>query len=490
MGEPHFTNGRPLYRLSNITKRCEDFIWVFEGEICIDSAEKLNLMATTSGSATSASTADWTALAGRKIILWPDNDPEGVKYIKDVTDILFKLNCNVYHVDIGKLNLPSKGDIVDWLLANPTADIKQIPLIEIQRLETSNIIFIKACDIKPLPIDWLWDQHFARGKCSMIVGDPGLGKSQLTAFIAAILTQGGIWPDKTSYNQTGGIAILSAEDDPACTIVPRLIAAGADLNKVRIIEAVKKLDSDGQQRLKQFDLVADIHELDKMLTEAGNILAVIIDPISAYLDNINSHNNSDVRFALAPLFKLADKHNVAIICVSHLNKMSNGNAISRVSGSVAFTAASRAAFLVAKDKTDDNKRLFLQLKNNLGNCKHGFAFEIEPYTLNNDILTSRIKWLDEIVNISADEAINSSFSSSAFDNNSSLKEAKEFLQNLLLHQKVPQQDIKKKAEESGYSWRTIERAKKELNVKSKKVKTTWYWYLLSEESQDSQTAAI
>jgi putative DNA primase/helicase len=98
----------------------------------------------------------------------------------------------------------------------------------------------------------------------MVVGDPGLGKSQLTAYIASIVTQAGIWPDKTVCEQSGEVIILSAEDDPACTIVPRLIAAGANLSKVNIIEAVKAgCDYRGNPVLKQFDFITDIEEFDK-----------------------------------------------------------------------------------------------------------------------------------------------------------------------------------------------------------------------------------
>jgi RecA-family ATPase len=220
----------------------------------------------------------------------------------------------------------------------------------------------------------------------MIVGDPGLGKSQLTAYIASIVTQEGMWPDKTGCEQSGDVIILSAEDDPACTIVPRLIAAGANLNKINIIEAVKSgYDSRGNPILKQFDFITDIEELDKMLANNKNITTVIIDPLSAYLGNVNSHNNSDVRTVLTPIAKLAEKYNIAMICVSHLNKAGNGNAMSRVSGSVAFIAASRAAFIVVKDKDDAEKRLFIQIKNNLGNCKEGLIFLIEPISFENNI---------------------------------------------------------------------------------------------------------
>lgn len=489
MSEPPLIKNKPLYRLSVITKRPNDTVWIFEGETCVEAAEKLNLLATTSGGATSANNADWTPIENRNVIIWPDNDNEGLQYSKDVINKLS--NCSIHLVDISKLDLPQKADIIDWLQANPHADIEKLPLIEIKPSESSKIVYLKASDIKPRPIQWLWEQYFARGKCSMIVGDPGLGKSQLTAYITATVTQGGTWPDKTSCNHQGGVIILSAEDDPACTIVPRLIATNSALNEVRIIEAVKNgFNANGQESFKQFDLVTDIEALDEMLTRAKNIAAVIIDPISAYLGNVNSHTNSDVRFVLTPIAKLAEKHNVAIICISHLNKMSGGNAISRVSGSIAFTAASRAAFIVAKDKIDENKRLFIQLKNNLGNCKHGFAFEIEPYAIDENIRTSRIKWLDEIVTITADAALNPSLS--ADSDCSSLEESKEFLGNLFLNDTViPQQAIKKQAGEAGYAWRTIERAKNELHIKSKKEGNKWYWCLPTEHRQYSQpTTAI
>lgn len=487
MKEPHFKDGKPLYHLSAIAKSSTEDIWLFEGEKCVDIAEKLNLLVTTSGGATSSHDADWGPLKNRNIIIWPDNDKEGLEYSKEVAHRLLALNCHVRQVDIEHLNLPEKGDIFDWLSANPHADIQQVPLIDVLVIESSNILYSKASDIKPAPINWLWREHFARGKYSMIVGDPGLGKSQLTAYIASIVTQAGIWPDKTACEQSGEVIILSAEDDPACTIVPRLIAAGANLNKVNIIEAVKAgCDYRGNPVLKQFDFITDIEELDKMLANNTNVTTVIIDPLSAYLGNTNSHNNSDVRTVLTPIAKLAEKYNIAMICVSHLNKAGNGNAMSRVSGSIAFIAASRAAFIVVKDKEDAEKRLFIQIKNNLGNCKEGLMFHIEPASLENNINTSRVKWLDETTTISADEALNTF--PTVDDDKNSLAEAKDFLFDLLSQNSLTQQQIKKEAKDFGCAWRTVERAKKSLGIKSRKNGDKWEWYFPTQDCQESQTS--
>jgi RecA-family ATPase len=108
---------------------------------------------------------------------------------------------------------------------------------------------------------------------------------------------------------------------------------------------------------------------------------IVIDPITAYLAGIDSHINADVRAVLAPLGQLAARHSVAVVCVSHLNKGGaasggSGDALLRVSGSLAFVAAPRAAFIVARDPENRARRLFLPAKNNLGRDGTGLAFSV------------------------------------------------------------------------------------------------------------------
>src|SRR5690606_29562075 len=113
----------------------------------------------------------------------------------------------------------------------------------------------------------------------------------------------------------------------------------------------------------------------------GNVILVIIDPISSYLGNIDTNNNFQVRRTLAPLTKIVEKNNVAVICITHLNKSRDVSAKSRITGSIAFINAARSSFLVTEDPHDPNKRLFLELKNNLAHCKVGFKFIIEDYII-------------------------------------------------------------------------------------------------------------
>lgn len=497
MREPKYPNGKPLYRLPEILSDKINDIWFVEGETCVEAAEKIGLLATTVGSESNIHTADLHPLQNRRIIIWPDNDVTGMRYAEEAIKKLLVLEAKIYQVDIQKLELKPKDDIVNWLNNNPAAgkeEIEKLPLLEIVNTSNSNlnsahaIIYRNASDIVPKPITWLWPDHFACGKYSMIAGDPGLGKSQLTAYMAAIVTTGGRWPDGTTCDKQGRVLFLSAEDDPECTMVPRLKAAGADLSKVSIVEAVSiESNHQSEKLIRHFDLISDLAELDKMISSLNDIALIIIDPISAYFGEINSHNNCDVRAVLMPISKLAEKHGIAIVCVSHLNKANAGNAVSRVSGSIAFTAASRATFAVVKDNVNPEKRLFIQVKNNLGNSQLGHVFIIEECQLENDIKISRIQWLNEQVTMTADEALSSLHSNS--DEPDTLSEAKDFLLDLLKENPLAAKEIEKESKGAGFAWRTIERAKAALGIKSIKGKNGngWDWHLAkSKDRQDCQ----
>ncbi|MES2141468.1 MAG: AAA family ATPase [Pseudomonadota bacterium] len=254
-------------------------------------------------------------------------------------------------------------------------------------------------EIPHQPINWLWPERIARGKVSIIAGNPGLGKSQITASLAAIVTTGGIWPVDNTACLPGSVMFLSSEDDPGDTIGPRLKAAGADLAKARFLKCVQTKNKQGRILEKSFSLKTDIANLDKFLEEIHDITLLIIDPITAYLGETDSYKNAEVRALLAPLSELAAKYNLAIVGISHLNKAVGQDPLMRVSGSLAFVAAARAAYLVAQDPNDENRRFLLPMKNNIGDDKTGLAFSIQSHSLDNNIETSKIIWEQEAVSI-------------------------------------------------------------------------------------------
>ena len=113
--EPVFSNGKPLYNLHKFKIDLDKTVFIVEGEKCADALVKLGLLATTSGGADSVKTTDWQTLAGREVVIWRDNDNAGLKYQNDIIEILHLIQCKIKCIDVAALNLPVKGDCVDWL---------------------------------------------------------------------------------------------------------------------------------------------------------------------------------------------------------------------------------------------------------------------------------------------------------------------------------------------------------------------------------------
>jgi hypothetical protein len=329
-------------------------------------------------------------------------------------------------------------------------------------------------DVEAKPITWLWPGRIACGKLTLLAGDPGLGKSQITAALAGIVTRGGVWPVDGTPCAPGSVIFLSAEDDAADTIRPRLEAVGADLRKCFILDAIQETDETGTARTRYFSLKSDLLRLVSVMRDIGDVRLVVIDPISAYMGGIDSHKNTDVRALLTPIAEVAEACGVAVLGVSHLNKSNAQDALQRVSGSLAFVAAARAALIVVKDKANPARRLLLPLKNNLGKDTGGLAFSVQSAALDNGIETSRIEWERDAVTMTADEAL--SFDSGQ-DKSGEREEARRFLLELLADGPMLATEAERQFQEAGFSEKTIRRAKKDLGVVSEKGKTGWTWEL-------------
>lgn len=271
----------------------------------------------------------------------------------------------------------------------------------------------------------------------------------------------------------GSVIILANEDDAAHTIRPRLDAAGADTNKVYIVEGVAR---EGQQ-VDLFQLDTDIAALRLKAVEIGDVRLIIIDPPSAYLGpKVDAYKESDVRRVLAPLTQLAHDTGALVLLVVHLNKRSDGGAQQRFGGSTAWIAAPRAAFLVAEEEAT-RRRFMLPVKNNLGNDRLGFEYRVAETILNyrsGPIKAPFIEWLGTS-NRSTTELLNPPKPKDT----SALDEAKEFLRNQLAGGTKPAADVKAAASDAGISDATLNRAKTDLGVKSTKVENVWNWALRS-----------
>lgn len=334
-------------------------------------------------------------------------------------------------------------------------------------------------DIKSIPINWLWEGRIAIGKLTMIAGDPGLGKSLVTANLATNVSKGYPWPAGDSIAPIGDVILLSAEDDPADTIKPRLEAMGADCNRIHIIESIEdEITEEGKPKQHMFSFKRDIETLSDLLLELPNCRLVIIDPVSAYLDSTDGNSNSDIRGLLAPLAEIASKHKVAIVLVSHLNKNSGGNASYRVMGSLAFTAAVRAAYIVTKDQNNPERRLLMPLKNNLAKDHTGLAYSI--LEING---APTIVWEDKpVVEITLDEALDSIETNDL----TSTDEAIKFLEYLLLSGPLKADEAQKEARKAGIKEKALRSAREKMGLKIRKIGFNpgyWTWSL----NEDAKT---
>jgi putative DNA primase/helicase len=306
---------------------------------------------------------------------------------------------------------------------------------------TRALIVSRASDIAPEAIDWTWRHRIAQGKLSLIAGEPGLGKSQLATKIVATVTTGAEWPCDEGRAKIGSVIMLCAEDGAADTIVPRLMAAGADLSKVHIISAVGGGDRQGN---RSFNLQADIDLLESYLARVADVRAIIIDPISSYMGKVDSHKNSDVRGVLEGFGEMGHRHRAALIGVTHFSKGGGQKAINQFIGSIAFVAAARTAYAVLADPEDETRRLFMPVKNNLAAMGRGLAFRMEQRLLPGDIVASSVAFDSEPVVGTADGILAANNDSGSAK--SARSEAIEFLKETLADGPKPATEIQADAE--------------------------------------------
>jgi putative DNA primase/helicase len=447
-------------------------IFIAEGEKAVDELMRLGMWATCSPGGAGKWRDDYaTHFRGANVVVLPDNDEVGEKHAEDVVRSLSGVAASVR---ILRLSVPEKGDVYDWIASGGTASDLETLIGEAPQAKKPSHGLVSCCaaDVEPESVSWAWEGRLAKGKHMAIAGEPGLGKSQIGIYIAATFTKGGKWPNDEGQAPEGRVIILSAEDDPADTIVPRLMAAGADRNMVEIIQAVE------QGGRRAFNLQTDLHLLETKINDHGDVQLILIDPISAYFGKgIDSHRDVDVRSVLAPISEMANRLNVSILTMAHFNKGSsphNTKALHKFMGSIAFVAAPRIAFAVIEDAEDSSRRLFLHAKNNLAAPPPGLAFKIEQLVLPNGIATSRVAWEADPVNITADEAVAARRGKEVAP---ALDEAKQFLAGLMPPSGMGVKEIEKEAKEAGLAWGTVRRAKEELGYQSMKsgMSDGWIW---------------
>lgn len=328
--------------------------------------------------------------------------------------------------------------------------------------EGVEIASVCIADVEPKPLHWLWKNRIPLGKLTLIAGDPGLGKSLLGVAFAATVTRGVKWPDGAECD-AGDVLFISGEDDIADTLRPRLDATGADVNRIHQVRHV--VDVEGNRPF----CLADVAPLETLIQSMHEPALIVIDPISEFMGPTDTHKNADVRAILRPLQELAQRTGTAIVAITHLNKGA-GAAIYRTTGSLAFVAAARAVFAVAKDKDNPARRLFLPVKCNLSADQTGLAYTIAP-NVTGDVV---VQWEPGTITTDADYLLSGPQNA---EERSAVQDAADWLRSELVGDPVASKALFANARRDGHTDITLRRAKTAIGAKAKKESGKWVWEL-------------
>jgi AAA domain len=321
--------------------------------------------------------------------------------------------------------------------------------------QEDRLVISKAADLEMRGVDWLWPGRFARGKIGLIAGLPDMGKGQIAAFLAAAVTAEIELPCREGSAPQGNVIWFNAEDHARDTVLPRLVAAGADLKRINFVNGARVGGVE-----KMFSLVTDLQLLRAKIEEIGNVVLVIIDPMSAYLGvgKVDGRSATDVRGVLSPLKDMAEELHIAVIGIAHFNKKDDiKSALLRVSDSIAYVAAARHVYAVLDDPEDKNSKLFVKAKNNLARdtkaLRYGMGLKKVGHDarLSVDIEAPFIVWNPQHVEITANEAMQ------AASGHTAKREARDFLLERLKDGPVKADDIFEEAEQNGITKGTLKR---------------------------------
>ncbi len=327
---------------------------------------------------------------------------------------------------------------------------------------TDTVELIDGASIKPEAVRWLWNGYLARGKLHVLAGAPGTGKTMIALALAATVSTGGRWPDGT-HCEPGNVLIWSAEDDIADTLVPRLIAMGADMRRIKFVG-----DKSTMEGREPFDPARDMPMLLRTVSDAGEIKLLIVDPIVSAVAG-DSHKNAEVRRGLQPLVDVGQKLGAAVLGISHFSKGTAGREVTeRVTGSLAFGALARVVLAAAKRSGDDGGgRILARAKSNIGLDGGGFAYDLAPGTIeaHPGIAVHVLQWGGAIEG-SARELLASAEDAGDSGESNASDEAASWLATLLTEEggQVDRRDVMRAAQAMGFKERTVHRARESLGL--------------------------
>ena len=348
-----------------------------------------------------------------------------------------------------------------WLKEKATSNGKHAESGAASDGAARRVLLTPASQIKVRRVWWLWEHRLAVGTLALLAGREGLGKSILAYTIGAMITRGELPGEHLGTSRA--VLVAATEDSWSQTIVPRLIAAGADLTRVFKTEV---LDADVH---RQLDLPVDLARVQDAVEQTGAVL-LILDPLLSRLsDKLDTHKDAEVRTALEPMVAMAERMDFSVLGLIHHNKSGSSDPLQLVMASKAFTAVARSVHTVMTDPNDETerRRLYGTPKNNLGRDDLPvLSFTISPYEIPTDegpTETGRLHWGKD-AEISIFEAMRRSTEDR--DKQDAGKDAAEWLEGHLRPKggRAESQEVKRAAREAKISDWALRRGRDLLKI--------------------------
>ncbi len=356
------------------------------------------------------------------------------------------------------------------------------------------IELVSADEIEPTLIEWLWPDRIPLGKFTLFYGLPDQGKSTVVVDIISRGSTGREFSDRSNPLEAFDTIVLTAEDDPDDTYVPRLMVAGADLKRVHFAQSVLSGSEDVADRAIALD--RDLHSLERLLEKHPATRLLVVDPISAYLGEKDQNKDKEVRPLLFEIRELSRRTRVTVIGITHFNKNSDQAAIHRASGAGAWTQVPRALWAFVPAPVDEENtqgqdvqpdHLMLNAKLNIARDKTGFryGFDSVPVRVKDtrtgqmvEATAPRIKWLGKSESV-LDDVMKESKHTPGPEAVKTEK-AMDWLREYLADEAKLSDDIFDSGESAGHRKRTLYEAKKRLGIKPYRPggnKGPWWWQL-------------
>ena len=381
------------------------------------------------------------------------------------------------------------GRLIEVQYSQPELIYKKVLKLVEELSSSEGLQFTNAASLKNQAPVWLWKDRIPAA-LTLLAGEPGAGKSTCALSFCSIVTNGGTWPDGTPC-ETGRVLIIQSEDNRQQTVMPRLEAAGAHMERIDFLDFDSSIDHEGRRTIRSFRINEHALKLSKQLAmykdTAFPVRMIYIDPITEFIgSDVNGNDTCSVKDALSPLLTIAEQFNVAIVGIIHLNKKEGLSAGARISGSGAWLATARQVNLFGKNPQNEGMCVMAPVKHNLTPVTSAVEYQIKPVSVAIQDDTGELvdyefpaaHWTVGTLDMSADEML-------AKPDTSKVQEAIEFLEHYLSGGKEPGHAVKKAGNKEGHSTRTLQRACERLNIvidKPEAGSTVWWSLPVNEKA--------